>query len=444
MNVSVVEASARAGAPGRLRIAVVGAGIAGLGAAWLLSRRHSVTLFEREDRFGGHSHTVDLDGPAGPIAVDTGFIVYNTATYPNLTALFAQLGVETRASDMSFGVSLDGGRLEYAGDSLGSLFAQPSNLVSPRFWRMLRDLLRFYRTAPALLRDASAGGLSLGAYLDRCGYSRAFVEDHLLPMAAAIWSSTPAEMRDYPAVNFVRFFDSHGLLRLRDRPVWRTVVGGSRSYVRRLLDDAPLTAHRSAGIVRVARTASGVRLTDTRGAVHDFDHVVLATHADQALAMLADPTDEERRLLGLFRYRANLAVLHSDASLMPRRRATWSSWNYIEDRIGAPTYVTYWMNRLQGLAADPPLLVTLNADRPIAAIHRVIDYEHPVFNTDTAAAQPRIGRIQGVRNTWFCGAWCGAGFHEDGLSSGLAVAEALGGVARPWATAGADALAKAS
>jgi uncharacterized protein len=419
-----------------LAVAVIGSGIAGLAASWLLQGRHSVTLFEQAAKLGGHSNTVEIVGSDGNIAVDTGFIVYNTINYPNLVAMFRHLGVATHPSEMSFAVSLDRGALEYAGTDLKGLLAQPANLLKPRFWAMLRDILRFYRAAPALLARAEAGAMTLGELLDACGYSQSFIADHLLPMGAAIWSSTVADMRDYPAASFIRFFESHGLLRLAGRPEWRTVTGGSRTYVERIA--APL-----AGRVRLAcpvhavrRQPDGVLVEERGGRVTRFDHVVLATHADQALALLADAGAEERRLLGSFRYAKNLAVLHSDPSLMPRRRRAWASWNYIGGSAAASDAlcVTYWMNRLQGLDPRHDLFVTVNPIHPPRAdtVHASFRYEHPGYDTASVAAQQQLWTLQGARRTWFCGAYFGAGFHEDGLQAGLAVAEALGGVRRPW------------
>lgn len=427
----------------RLRIAVVGSGISGLSCAWLLAHRHDVAVFEAEPRAGGHSHTVDAPGGAGSVAVDTGFIVYNEPAYPNLTALFRHLEVPTRASDMSFAVSLDHGALEYAGTDLNGLFAQRRNLLRPRFWRMLQELLRFYREAP---RDIEAcADLSLDAYLDARGYGRALRDDHLYPMGAAIWSSKAAQVGDHPFGAFVRFCQNHGLLQVSGRPVWRTVDGGSREYVRRLLQDpaAVFQLHRDAAVTGLQRDADGVRLRTRGGAwTAPFDHVVLATHADQALALLPQPTPDEHRLLGAFRYSRNVAVLHRDAALMPQRRAVWSSWNYLAARgsAAAPT-VTYWMNRLQPHLPQgpdaPPLFVTLNPPVPPRAEHllRTEVYEHPLFDAAAIAAQRRLWALQGQQRTWFCGAYFGAGFHEDGLQAGLAVAEALGDVRRPWTVA---------
>ncbi|WP_188578214.1 NAD(P)/FAD-dependent oxidoreductase [Azorhizobium oxalatiphilum] len=422
-------------AAGAQRIAVIGSGISGLSAAWLLSQRHAVTLFEAEDRLGGHSNTVDTE--AGPI--DTGFIVYNEATYPNLTALFAHLRVPTKPSDMSLGVSLDGGRLEYSGDSLSSLYAQPRNLLSIRFWSMLRDLFRFYREAPG-----HAGALeevSLHDYLSAQDYGAAFRDDHLYPMAAAIWSTPAAEIGAYPAAAFIRFCANHGLLQLRDRPLWRTVDGGSRAYVERLAAAFQGEFHLGRAVRSVRRptrgnTGGGVEIIDGTGRMERFDHVVLATHADQALNMLSDPTEEERALLGAFRYTVNDAVLHTDVSLMPRRRRVWSSWNYLSRQDGdrRRLSVTYWMNRLQDIPGRTPYLVTLNPlhdPRPDSVIHRA-RYTHPRFDMAALAAQKRLWSLQGRNDTWYCGAHFGAGFHEDGLQAGLAVAEALGGVRRPW------------
>jgi predicted NAD/FAD-binding protein len=424
-----------------LRVAVVGSGISGLSCAWLLARRHEVTLFEAEARLGGHSHTVEVPSAGGAaVPVDTGFIVYNEPAYPNLTALFRHLDVPTRASDMSFAVSLDRGALEYAGTDLRGLFAQRRNLLRPRFWRMLAELLRFYREAPHDI--AACDEMSLDAYLDARGYGRAFRDDHLYPMGAAIWSSTAAQVGDHPFGAFARFCQNHGLLQLSGRPVWRTVDGGSREYVRRLTQDreAAFSLQREAAVTALHRDAQGVRLrTGAEDWTAPFDQVVLATHADQALALLAHPTPAERAMLGAFRYSRNVAVLHRDPACMPRRRAVWSSWNYLASRQpGALPTVTYWMNRLQPHLPQgpdaPPLFVTLNPPVPPRAEHllRTEVYEHPLFDAAAIAAQRRLWRLQGHQRTWFCGAYFGAGFHEDGLQAGLAVAEALGGVRRPW------------
>nr|WP_294550643.1 FAD-dependent oxidoreductase [uncultured Rhodopila sp.] len=419
-----------------LDIAVVGSGISGLSAAWLLRQRHRVTLYESAPRPGGHSNTVEVRFGDTVTSVDTGFIVYNEVTYPNLTALFSHLGVATNESEMSFAVSLDGGRLEYGGNDLRGLFGQPINLIRPRFWSMLRDLRRFYRDAPGLA-DRLPGHTSLGELLDSNGYGEAFQQDHLLPMAGAIWSASAATLRDYPARHFIRFCENHGLLKFTDRPIWRTVAGGSRTYVERLVQaiDNPRLGVAAQSI---RRQPDSVVVRDSAGESRTFDHVVLACHADHALALLEQPTEPEATLLGAFEYTSNRAVLHSDPRLMPRRKAVWSSWNYL-GRSDEPDelHVTYWMNRLQDLGNAPPLFVTLNpAMEPLQeSVHLEQVYEHPRFDAGAMRAQEALWSLQGRQRTWFCGAWFGAGFHEDGLQAGLAVAEQLGGVRRPWTVA---------
>ena len=419
-------------------VAVVGSGIAGLSCAWLLSKSCRVTLFEQAMRLGGHSHTVEADAGDGRFAVDTGFIVYNERTYPNLTALFSHLQVPTEASDMSFAASLDDGALEYAGTGLRGLFGQPANLAKPRFWSMLRDLRRLYRQA---LRDPvmqEPDLTSLGDWLDRNGYGQALRDDHIIPMASAIWSTSPADVLAYPAAAFFRFCDNHGLLRLADRPVWRTVTGGSRAYVERLAANFDGEVRLGHGVAGVRRTEDGIVLRDTRGDRLHFDDIVIATHADQALTMLEDATPDERAQLGAFAGTRNVAVLHTDQSFMPKRRAVWASWNFIGTRDGAsPPCVTYWMNNLQRLEGQKPVFVTLNPSRTPAAgsVLSTHIYEHPLFSVGAMAAQRRLWSLQGVHRTWFCGAWFGAGFHEDGLQAGLAVAEAIGGGRRPWRVA---------
>ncbi|MCP3056076.1 FAD-dependent oxidoreductase [Aurantimonas sp. LRZ36] len=418
-------------------VAVIGSGISGLSAAWLLSRRMHVTVYEADARLGGHSNTVAVPAAGGTLAVDTGFIVYNERNYPNLVALFEHLGVETAESEMSFAASLDGGRLEYSGSGLNGLIGQRGNVARPRFWRMMRDILRFYREAPAALARPESVDISLGDYLERNNYAAAFVEDHLLPMGAAIWSTTAREMREYPLLAFIRFFDSHGLLSLTDRPQWRTVAGGSREYVRRLCQDGNFDVRLGVGVTSIRRENGSVVITDTAGHSDRFVDVVVATHADQALKLLADPDEQEKALLGAFRYTDNTAVLHSDVALMPRRKRVWSSWNYIGEsgNDGAsPLCVTYWMNRLQTLDLNHPLLVTLNPSRAIKE-NRIIQsfqYAHPLFDQPALDAQQQLWRLQGRRNTWFCGAYFGYGFHEDGLQAGLAAAESLADVRRPW------------
>lgn len=421
----------------RQNIAVIGSGIAGLSAAWLLARHHMVTLYEAAPRVGGHSHTVDT--PSGQ-PVDIGFIVYNEQNYPNLTALFRHLGIATQPSDMSFAVSLDGGRLEYNGTDIPGLFAQRRNLVRPRFIRMVRDILRFYRDAPAHIGELWRSLEPLGAYLDRHGYSAAFQHDHLLPMAAAIWSTPCADMRAYPAAAFLRFCANHGLLQVDDRPAWRTVTGGSREYVTRLAATLAGNIVQGRPVHRIERDAAGVTLHDATGAARRFDQVVIATHAHEALSMLAEPSAAERALLGAFRPSVNRAVLHRDPTLMPRRRRAWASWNYLGTTRAAADpglpCVSYWMNRLQSLpGAD--LFMTLNPSRepaPGTILHEA-SFNHPAFDATALRAQHDLWSLQGARRAWFAGAWFGAGFHEDGLQAGLAVAEAIGGVRRPWSVA---------
>lgn len=410
-----------------LKIAVVGSGIAALSAAWLLSQRHSVTLYEKADRLGGHSNTVTASLATGRVAVDTGFICYNDATYPNLIALFDHLGVANCETDMSFSVSRDGGRFEYAAPGL---FAQKSNILKPRFWSMLGETVRFYRKAPKDLAALSGTEISLGQYLTREGFSSAFRDDHLLPMAAAIWSAPAETLMDYPAEAFIRFCINHGLLKLTGRPLWRTVKDGSRVYVEQLARSvSKILLNR--GVTSIHRTDAGVQIHDSTGGIEIYDHVVIGAHADQALKMLNSPSALERELLGAFKYSLNLTVLHTDTSLMPRRRKAWASWNYIGTQSGL--CVSYWMNKLQGLPGQD-VFVTLNpphAPKPDTLLCSEL-YEHPIFDAAAIAAQKRLWELQGQGGVWFCGAHFGAGFHEDGLQSGLAVAEQLGGVRRPW------------
>lgn len=421
------------------RIAVIGSGISGLSAAWLMSQSAPVTVYEGDNRLGGHSNTVTVAGSEGDIDVDTGFIVYNERNYPNLVELFRTVGVETQASNMSFAVSLNGGKMEYSGSGLNGLMGQRGNIVRPKFWGMLRDLLRFYREAPLALSSSTVEDVTIGEYLDANGYGPGFIDNHLLPMGAAIWSASLEEMRAYPFKAFVRFFVSHGLLTLKDRPQWRTVDGGSRQYVNRLQQDLP-DIRLSTRVISVERNSNGVHILDEHGNREIFSDVVIAAHADQALLMLGDASAEERNMLGSFRYTDNEVVLHTDPSLMPKRKRTWASWNYIGEagRDGAPSLcVTYWMNRLQNIPMTDPLFVTLNPIREIAPenILRLIHYMHPIFDRAALEAQRNLWRIQGKNGIWFCGAYCGYGFHEDGLQSGLAVAEAISGRKRPWTVA---------
>jgi len=416
------------------KVAVIGSGISGLSAAWLLARRFDVTLYESGDWLGGHTHTVDvsLDGTTAP--VDTGFLVFNDRTYPNLIALFRHLDVTDAPSDMSFSVRIEQEGLEWAGNSLAALFAQKSNLMRPEFWAMLRDILRFNSQASGLIEGGRLPAGSLGEFLDRGGYGSALRDWYLLPMAAAIWSCPTQQMTAYPAATFLRFCHNHGLLQINGRPKWRTVRGGGREYVRKLV--AGLSDVRLATPVRqVRRLAAGVEVDSERGCER-FDHVVLGCHSDQALRLLSDADADEQRILGSVRYQPNRVVLHTDATFMPRARDAWASWNYAsgEGRVGTrPVSVSYWLNSLQPLPFKTPVIETLNPFRepdPARVLAR-FEYSHPMFDGPAIRAQAQLPGIQGRRRTWFCGAWTAYGFHEDGLRSGLAVANGLG-VRAPW------------
>ncbi len=415
-------------------IAVVGSGAAGLAAAWLLSKNHKVTLLEKDDRLGGHAHTAEIAGADG-LCIDTGFIVYNEPCYPNLTAWFDLMQVETEDSEMSFAVSRDNGNFEYAGGPLLGLLAQPGLLLKPRFWRMLRDLLRFYREAPATISDDS--NETLGDFLTRNQYSDEFLQDHLLPFGAAVWSTSRKQMLEYPAAAFIRFCDNHGLLKISNRPQWRTVTNGSHSYVKAVesaIGSENITTNFH--VNRIERQSDGVDIYARDGQHLRADHVVIATHADQALAFLDDASKQEHELLSPFAYDSNLAILHTDTSYLPKRKHAWCSWNYVDRGMGtsAPVSVSYWMNRLQNIDSETQYIVTLNPDQPPKenTILRSQVYEHPIFTNETWEAQQQLWSLQGQRRTWFCGSYFGAGFHEDAMQAGFAVAEQLGGVARPW------------
>jgi len=418
-----------------MKIAVIGAGISGNAAAWALGHVHDVTVFEKRARLGGHSATVDVDYDGISIPVDTGFIVYNELNYPNMTALFDHLEVETQASNMSFAVSMDNGRLEWSGVKWNGIFAQRSNLFSPGFLSMLRDILRFNKRAKQDLASGALCGLTINDYLDQRGFSQRLKNDYLIPMTSAIWSTPSRKMLEFPAESMIQFMKNHALIQ-QERPRWRTVAGGSREYVSKLTKATRAVFRTDSAVARVKRHGNSVEIVCENGHVEEFDQVLFACHSDHALAMIDEPHEREKEILSDVRYTPNDVWLHRDPALMPRRRQAWAAWNYIgsrDEREETEVSVTYWMNRLQNIDENYPLFVTLNPlsePDPTLTFGRY-RYSHPMFDQKAIAAQKSLGEIQGEDRLWFCGAWTGYGFHEDGLASGLKIAEALGGIV-PW------------
>ena len=416
------------------KIAIIGTGISGLGAASLLHPHHDITVYEKNPYIGGHSRTVDVKTPEGSVAVDTGFIVFNHRNYPLLTRLFNHLKVPVTKSDMSFGASIEDGWLEYGTQHPLNIFTQKRNLLRPAFWGMIRDILKFNRNAKNYLEKDHS--ITLGQCLDEMRMGAWYRNYFLLPMGACIWSTPLAEMLEYPAHSFIRFFENHGLLTLNDQPQWYTVVGGSREYVERLISPFKSHIRLNAGVRAVERHEKGVSVTDSHGNSDIFDQVIFACHADQALAMLKDPSTDEQRILGSFRYQNNRMVLHSDTSFMPQHKGAWSSWVYLsqlrQDKSPAVS-LSYWMNQLQPLATDTPIIVTLNPGREPnkELVHDEYWFEHPLFDEAAIRAQAEINTIQGSDRLWFCGAYQRYGFHEDGLGSAVAMVRQMG-VEPPW------------
>lgn len=409
------------------RIAVIGGGISGMAAAHFLAADNAVVLFESEGRLGGHARTV-IAGRRGDQPVDTGFIVYNRQNYPHLVRLFEQLDVPVTESDMSFGASIGGGRLEYALASLDAMFAQRRNLLSPAFLRMCRDILHFNKTAA----DVAKPGMTIGALLQALGTGPYFRDYYILPLSGAIWSTPTAGILDFPADAMIRFFQNHALMQVSGQHQWYTVKGGSTQYVRRLNADLlrqGVEVRLSAPIAGIRREGNGVHIRAVGAEWELFDEVVLATHSDDSLALLSDASAAERAALGAVRYQPNQAVLHADTSLMPKLEKCWASWVYAEPAGAAPDRIdlTYWMNSLQPIPKDDPLFVTLNSNRPIREdlIYDQVTFRHPVYDLAALAAQEQVRAMNGTRNTWFCGAWMRNGFHEDGIASAVDVIDAM-------------------
>lgn len=415
-----------------LRIAVVGGGVAGITAAYLLAKRHQVTLFERNNYVGGHTNTIMVkDGSGGELPVDTGFIVCNPRTYPHFYRLLAEWGVSLRDSDMSFGYFCERTGLGYVGPSLRELAGQPANFINPAFLRMVIDQRRFNRRAMSDLADGKVDGVTLGAYLDRLGASRYFKDNYLLPLAAAVWSSPDVGMLEFPAGTFLRFFKNHGMLDLRERPTWQTVVGGSQAYVRAFQAKFQGTLLVNSQVRTVQREAGHIIVHCEGSAARTFDRVVMAAHADESLALLESPSDAERSLLSAWEYHRNRTVLHTDAAMLPSNRKLWASWNYHRRATAAPDApvpITYYMNRLQGLTSKVDYLVTLNADHAInpASVIYAVDYTHPAYTFRSIEAQRQLRELNGTQATYFCGSYLGHGFHEDAVTSAVEVAGALG------------------
>lgn len=417
------------------QIAVIGSGISGLGAAYLLHPHHHVTLYEKEARLGGHARTIDVTHNGMTMPVDTGFIVFNYRNYPHLTGLFATLNVPVQKSDMSLGLSLESGAFEWGCADLNAVFAQRSHLFSPRFWAMIAHIMRFNKNAEAMV--LANPHMTLNDLLNALKMNHDFRHRFLLPTAGAIWSSSPDQILDFPAQSFINFFKNHGLLTVNDQPQWYTVSGGSREYVKRIANCfAPEQIRTSSPIAHIIRHDDGVEVRTTTGESTIYDEVVIASHSDQALKMLHQPSAEEQRILSHIPYQTNRAYVHHDPALMPKRTACWASWNYMCDEAideRARISVTYWMNRLQGIDKRHPIFVTLNPSRPPKEelIVEQTNFEHPVYSMDMLAAQKEMPQIQGVDRIWYCGAYQRYGFHEDGLHSAVEVAKQLG-CATPW------------
>ncbi len=400
-----------------MKIAVIGSGISGLSAAYYLSKKFKVDLFEQEDYFGGHSYTYDIKKEQKTIPVDLGFIVFNELTYPNLLNFFKELEVPFEKSDMSFSVSIQGSNIEYGGRGLKALFANKSNIFNLNFLKMIAEIISFYKNAPSLIKK-NLDEETLGNYLDKSNFSKFLVEYHIIPMVAAIWSMPFSKARDMPLKLFLNFFINHGLFKLKNRPQWYTVTGRSRTYVKKVLEKISGEIFKNYKIDSVNRNESNVRIKIGNDYL-DYDHVVLASHADQSLKMLDKPTEEEQRILSKFKYVSNEAILHSDENFMPKKKLAWSSWNSISN--GSQTCVTYWLNNLQNLKCDQNFFLTLN---PISEINKKniiknINFTHPYFNSETLKYQKSLLSIQGKKRTWFCGSYFSYGFHEDGIKSAI-------------------------
>lgn len=418
-----------------MRIAIIGSGISGNGIAYLLHKKYDITVYEKNDYIGGHSRTAKVKTSEGAVPVDTGFIVYNERNYPHLTGLFKHLKVPTTKSDMSFGVSINDGWLEYGTyNKIMGMFAQKSNLLRPNYWKFILDILRFNKNATQYLKENTK--LTLGELLDEMKMGTWFQNHYLLAMGAAIWSTPTNKMLDFPARTFLQFFDNHGLLTINDHPQWRTVTGGSKEYVKRITEPFKDKIKLNSAVINVTREKEGVRINDIQGGSEIYDKVIFACHSDQVMKLLQNPTDKEQKTIGAIKYQPNEMILHTDQSFMPKRKKAWSSWVYLSEAskdTSTNVSLSYWMNNLQPLKTETPIIVTLNPGRDPDPnlIHDRYNFEHPVFDASAIQAQKDIESIQGENDIYYCGAWLRYGFHEDGILSAVNVAKHFG-ITPPW------------